>query len=777
MTKGHRGRRAQHRGFVLLIVLVVGAAAGLAALSLLSTRGGAEIAAIHSEVGDRSRVIAEAGMQRAMFYLNDIAQGSGDFDAALDTDLDNDCSSGADDDDLRPDTSADADDAVEWTDGTMEDIGGRKYTCVPFGGGRYCVSFQDDDDDGIENDDWSSSTGNNEGSGGSCDSGGCLEGPAGAVNLCGNDNGGDHNPLRDRNRSVWVTSIGIVPDGVDYDDATHKATLRRIYTAPYQTNNAGISIKGNLEVKSGASKWAACSDIAGIAVDGWAELRTAKQGCTSGWSDADDWKGHEFKCIDTGACSGLNFDGPITINPIDGGHRTPGPALPDMPDPWDNANEWIDFGRECVFWLDWGGAHSLDAINGTIDANQIWWWDADENRGPNDLPCSEFEKRAPPDARMPGPPDPSESGKSGDETDPADWAGCWSPLFLDMGTPTAWPYAGSGSADVNIGGSPAHTEDIFECWHIPLHDAANNQIPPERALAGGGTCQWMPSNNAGEYTVCDAVNLAECTAFGEISGATSNSLFDPVNQRLFSEGFPLSRLFPAGQKISKPDWSTCQVEYPPPGTIVNGATVTPSLWNCTTCDGTNPIMEVKGGGPWFMFADHSDVTAVPAGVYHFTGSPGLFNGNGWEWGANATDGADQALPWLNLDEWPLMTIHSDGEMRFQKAGYTFGIGQAHPGEGNGGRDSRWARSASFIIGDELEVQGGGGAGMAGSVYAQDGASWEGNGDIYMFGQLYSNKSFTLNGGGTFYWLYQVNLGQLAPGASAGALPTQSFVSQ
>src|SRR5690606_9142125 len=185
-----------------------------------------------------------------------------------------------------------------------------------------------------------------------CDPNGCLEGPA--PGQCPSHNNGQHNGVRDRNRAIWVMSIGIYPN-VPYAEATHKTTLRRYHVAPLVPSNAGLRIKGHLTVGSGGGGWYACSDVGGVEIDG--KVKHAGVGCTSGVSFADDWNGSAL-CADDPArfCGKANWDGLGGIAAIGGGQYKPGPHIDAMPDVWNQANQWIDFTRECVFWVEWGSS-------------------------------------------------------------------------------------------------------------------------------------------------------------------------------------------------------------------------------------------------------------------------------------------------------------------------------------------------------------------------------------------------------------------------------------
>lgn len=782
-----RGDRppASERGYVLFIVLIVGVAAGIAAVSLTTTRGGSEIAAIHTEVGDRSQLIAEAGMQRAVFFLNDYMRTQPDFDGVLDVGLDATCNGPGSPDpapnDLRPPVGGGP---MQWSDAgaSVEQIGEHHYTCVPFGGGRYCVHFEDDDDDGTFEEGWDPLTGNNEDGAGGCDPNGCLEGPA--PGNCPNHNGGQRNGLRDRNRAIYVVAVGIYPD-VPYAEATHKTTLRRFHIAPLHPSNAGLKIKGNMTVTGKGGGWYACSDVAGVEIAG--DVKHFGVGCTSGISFAKSWAGSaECDTDEAKFCGKADWDGMAPVDAIGGGQFTPGPSLPPMPNVWASANTWVDFSRECLFWVEWGYHGSASPAErqrtivgkwgaGGADAHQLWWWDADEPRGPNGELCADFETKAGPNAAMPGPPNPGRAGQPGSLTDPDDWAGCWSPLLIDAGqfdANDAWPNL---ATSLGLGVLPVFNTDEHDCWHPPFHNGAGIPIAPERPL-NTGPCAWRPSSTAGQYTVCRGG--AHCTAVGRRPVGLPGE--GPLNQRLGAEGMPK---FPTNVdvRLSKPNWQdACRINYPPDGTVVDGVKYSPTEWKCEGCDGSRNVLESIGsGGLWFQYADHAAVTAAPAGVYYFTnGVASSFpTGASIDWKANAATPAGTALPWTKLGDWPLTTVMTDGSIKLQRSGFTFGIGQEHPGLGNDGPDSMWSRYASWIVGGTLSLQGGGTSATAGSIYAGSGAAWTGNGTYYVFGQLYTDGDFETTGSAEFYWLYRVDLGNGGPAGGAGMFPTQTPIAQ
>lgn len=731
-------RKTSPRGYVLLIVLIIGLSAAAAAVALMTTAGGTRIAATSSTLGDRSHALAEAGMQRAVVYLTEVVNEYGDFDAALDTDLDSFPCSTINADDLRPDTTTDADPILEWTDAinasaadSSQTIGGFKYTCVSTGEGRYCVRFEDDYDDAIDEtgggttttNNWEAFTGNHEytqvasshvtssaGDPASATKPGCArstaqqcqEGPPGAGSVCQTDhqghthrhhNDGKHNPLRDRNRSVWVTSIGIVPD-VDYANAKYTTTLRRLQAANQATSNQGMQVKGHLK-RSGSGDFRICTDLntASLQIDGNAcggggatgscgkagapaiccpdqnppqtgsesKTTTATDACAPTDSYADTWENNEWsRCLadactfDWGDTGGTN----LTITPATAagasktGLLTPGPTMPAMPDVWDSAGSHIDFARECVFWLESnmdslatakvpappGGSKSSIAAHLGLPSEvpSLWWWDADENRGPGNELCGDFETTNPRGA-MPGPPNPNATASAGpaggactDVNDSACWAGCWSPLLLKMGTPLDLAITGSPNYDNcynpmcgprkfsvdNTGklrdvsseliydpsATTGRLAEVTLCKGISyevtnstgsaLTITSNTVGPVTTSVANGATKKILIANkfeikNTSTSTIINDFTPqlrlrehdeydGECAWFptNEAQNYTVKYTATATNDKL---NHILNNLgigtFPDGSELSKPNWQTCRLSWPAKDTVVSPHTL------------------------------------------------------------------------------------------------------------------------------------------------------------------------------------------------------------
>src|SRR4051812_43714674 len=75
------------RGFVLIIVLVVGVAALAIAIGLAASSGKHALAEAQTVGADEAQILAQSGIVRAEGYLSEIAKTDIDFDRALDPDL------------------------------------------------------------------------------------------------------------------------------------------------------------------------------------------------------------------------------------------------------------------------------------------------------------------------------------------------------------------------------------------------------------------------------------------------------------------------------------------------------------------------------------------------------------------------------------------------------------------------------------------------------------------------------------------------------------------
>lgn len=302
--------RHRARGYVLLAVLLV-----LAALVFLVGVGlrragdeGASGALVGSEA--QAQVIAEVGLERTRAYLGALLERDVDLDQALDPKLDTDCTNLLA---LAGPTTVD-DHLPTFTDGAAVTVpsNGKRYLRVPYGDGAYLVRIDDNDDDGMDLPMFKTMTGNHPGTG-------CVEGSAvGAART---------NLVRDRDRTVWVTVIGVYP-GTDVAKATARRTLR-VLVGPGES--AGIVSGGTVDM-AGASH--VCGAYGDVMATG------SVQGgclCGAGCSSGPPWQ----SCGAGNACTAQS--GGSTCSASSGGSQgtcTPGAVVPPPPHvfPWDVSN-------------------------------------------------------------------------------------------------------------------------------------------------------------------------------------------------------------------------------------------------------------------------------------------------------------------------------------------------------------------------------------------------------------------------------------------------------
>lgn len=234
--------RSRARGYVLLAVLLV-----LAALVFLVSVGlrragdeGVSGALVSSEA--QAQALAELGLERTRAYLGTMLEREVDLDRALDPQLDTLCANLLSLVDATPE-----DHLPTFTDGDVVTLAssGKAYRRVvlPGDAGAYLVRIDDNDDDGLALDRlFQASTSNH-------DVNGCVEGVAvGSART---------NPVRDRDRTVWVTVIGLFP-GSDPTTATARRTLR-VLVGPGES--AGIVAGGTVEMQGASHVCGAFGDV------------------------------------------------------------------------------------------------------------------------------------------------------------------------------------------------------------------------------------------------------------------------------------------------------------------------------------------------------------------------------------------------------------------------------------------------------------------------------------------------------------------------------------
>lgn len=714
------------RGYAMLIVLVVGIVAALATMTLLEVGLHGQVTAVHADLGNRTRAIGEAGMNHAIQLLVAQSDVSVDFDAVLDVGLDVSCGS-------LPPTAGPEDnvppEALGFTPVTYDD---ERYGMRLFGGGAYLVRFDDDDDELVTTAAWRSLTGNNEGTTG------CVEGPPALDGVLpspysstGNHAAWKDNPLRDRNGSVWITTLALYPvtSEADLDRAQHRAVLRKMHTVVRSNKIVGLKVRGNLDI-GGSGSLAACSAIGAAEIDGQAMHNgSTGGGCACGNSEADAWSDKWTHCTES---TTINCDGTITTA---SGHsvqlpgcapgelKTPGPSVPTVPAIDSEADELVDFSRSCVFFVDNNGASGSD--------NSLWVWDADREVG--GTPCRTHEGSG---GAMPIP-DP-DGGFPG---------ACWTPLLLQMEVAPA-AYDNSPTAGT--------------CFWTPFQGASGAVDEKVLATKGGGTptCGWAPDGlTAGQHVIArpDPANPLGWDALSQKMSAVGLALFDE------------------GTVLHKPAWGTaCQVTYPP-------FDAAPTTYSCLREDSgcvagnagsTDNVallyIAAEPAMPWFPVRDRDDALAVPAGVYYF---PHEVRTSGDSYGFAA---AAHPLNYGDGDPmagYVLATLATPGVVDLQQPGYFFGAGQ----DDDGADEPRYRLPALMANGD-VTLRGGATQSLGGSLLVRGNLAWQGNGDLFVFGELYSNGNFSVGGSGRFWWIYKTPFTDVGIGTGP-ALPTQVYSMQ
>lgn len=233
------------RGFALLLVMIIAIACVIIAVGLTSIQGKGKEAAIASEDGDRAKMLAESGMQRAVAYANEVKKASVDFDFVLDPDIVTTPANAADCTgiattafNLNATGSAPRAGATTFTPkfteaaATIADFpADRKWMRVAENGGAYFIRFEDDNDDYQQNARWATQSNNN------LVPNNCIEGS--------DTTQATNNPARDRNNAIWVISMGIYP-GTDPNTARHRHVVRRFLSQAATQAAAGLYVGNNV---------------------------------------------------------------------------------------------------------------------------------------------------------------------------------------------------------------------------------------------------------------------------------------------------------------------------------------------------------------------------------------------------------------------------------------------------------------------------------------------------------------------------------------------------
>jgi hypothetical protein len=201
----------------LLVLVLVG----------LEVGAGARLSAATANHQAEAHALAQLGLDRTTAYLNQVLTTQIDLDTALDPGLNSGCLLGGG-------TTAD-DHLPLFADGAAVVAGpaGQAWLQVAAGGGSYLVRIDDDDDDRL---------GLGLATVGNHPQHGCLEGPS----FLGP---GQENGLRDTNRTVVVTAVGVSP-GLDATAAQGLQALRATVGPP---DPVGVAVNGDIDLSGGVN--------------------------------------------------------------------------------------------------------------------------------------------------------------------------------------------------------------------------------------------------------------------------------------------------------------------------------------------------------------------------------------------------------------------------------------------------------------------------------------------------------------------------------------------
>ncbi|HYV44878.1 MAG TPA: hypothetical protein VFA20_08455 [Myxococcaceae bacterium] len=302
------------RGYSMLAALLIVVALIAIAAAVVQLGGSARQISAGERDHQQALAIAELGLERTRAYLLQMSLTDVDFDRALDPNLDTTCSllsapiltlgGGQADDHLPPFTGTGV------APITLTATSGKTFLQVPIAGGSYLVRIDDNEDD--EDGTFSSSTSNNA-------TGGCVEG---LTLLTAKEN-----PVRDRDRTVIVTVIGLYP-GTDPLKARATRTLR---TEVGPAKSAGIYAGGDVSM-GGASK--ACGEYADLSTTG-----NIPGGCLCDSSCSGGPPQNRCSTLGPATCD-VNAAGSCGVTSLGGGTCTAGAVVPPPPKvaPFDPTN-------------------------------------------------------------------------------------------------------------------------------------------------------------------------------------------------------------------------------------------------------------------------------------------------------------------------------------------------------------------------------------------------------------------------------------------------------
>ena len=505
------------RGFALIIVVITGVAIVAMATAIVFTAGANKIVTTQGANVEHSQMIASAGLERATAYAKAVVRDERDFDLLLDPGLSVNCVSGAGGSDLG---------LPRYSDGSVATFAGRQYRAVAYSGGAYLTRFDDDADDTDVNDNLTPFTGNR-----AVNS--CAEGPLSATPGLGAFN----NPFRDRNRSVWVTVMGIFP-GVDPNVSTYRTTLRRFYVATEPTPVPVVAVAGNLDAQNGR-ELTMCSRIGDV------------------WANTADLGNQTRTCNLVSSRAGPT--GPAPANPAvcapitctTSGTSALGPTVPIIapaqPPPFDKR--WLDTNKSCNFYIQ-RATHIL------------YFWDSGGVRGGQ--PCN-----GPLPAGAIPTPSPASLAINGNYP-----TSCWVPLV-------EWNVAGgavvSALAGDNVGVSwrPSTTSTVVAAGTTVAGTAIAVAVtkPDWSTCAGVG---WRPPNGGGatKCTSCDGTNpVAQWSAAPGLQMDFSNRSAIPAGAYFFDQAVDMTtwNLAPVARTVGFPPDDSVAADWAMMSVFVNGA--------------------------------------------------------------------------------------------------------------------------------------------------------------------------------------------------------------
>jgi Tfp pilus assembly protein PilX len=418
-------RPHRRRGFALVIVLLVGFVAAAIAASVLSSAGSTAVGTGASAEAEIARSLALAGLERAEAYVAPLEDLSGDYDMVLDPGLadaapasDASCAT-------TPCICTDTGSCnlPEYTESTASTTtyNGKKYRVVPMNGGAYLTRFEDNADDDITDSSvvglWATATNNHKNdssSGTSCTEGTSLD-----------------NPFRDRDRTIFVTVIGIAP-GTDPVAAKHRVVYRETLTMQTPAVVNGIEVFNDLDAGGSSSNLFMCSAIgtvvAGHNFAGGSSARTCYCGDAHA-ANVGSWKNCDAaNNVASGCDSATQCAAGTALPPAPATETTIYVTPTKVPTNDANAATFaFNWQTPCNFFVGKGTSTAAAGANFVL-----WGWDAEALRGPGGTRCGDMTGRP-----MPMP----------DPADTTTFGACWLPLVAIAADNTCSDLWGNGEVD------------------------------------------------------------------------------------------------------------------------------------------------------------------------------------------------------------------------------------------------------------------------------------------------------------------------------------------